>query len=314
MKKFKYILLSLMLILALMLSACQDISGQYTQLESPFESFGELTSSGDISDTISTPSESKPEIINIQYKNDELVRVTDFIPDAVVDIKYATTDNFTGGRIYNFNDAYLRYGTVMKLKKACDTLREQGYRLLIWDAYRPQSAQYTLYENATDEEKSFLSNPDNKSQHSAGRTIDVSMVMLDGSEVEMPTGFDNFTAKSDRDYSDVTATAGKNSGILEKALEDAGFIGYQKEWWHYTDSDKYSFDDIENVKLISKGKTEYEADCDEFISLRGEASSDSEVICQVKSGEKLQPISWGNKYIRVVYKSYVGYVSADYLK
>ena len=240
--------------------------------------------------------------------------MSDFIPDAVIDIKYSTTDNFTGGKIYNFNDAYLRYGTVLKLKKACDTLRSQGFRLLIWDAFRPQSAQYTLYENASEADREFLSNPDKKSHHSAGRTIDVSMVKMDGSSVEMPTGFDNFTSKADRDYSDVSKEAGDNSKILEKALQDAGFVGYEKEWWHYTDSDKYGFDDLESVKLINKGKLQYEADCDEYISLRNAPSSDSEVVCKVNKGEKLKPLSWGNKYIRVQYKSYVGYVSADYLK
>ena len=107
------------------------------------------------------------------------------------------------------------------------------------------------------------------------------MVKLDGSAVEMPTGFDDFTSKSDRDYSDVSKEAANNSQILEKALEDAGFVGYQKEWWHYTDSDKYDFDDIENVKLINKDKTYYAADCDEYISLRKSPDSSFEVLCKV---------------------------------
>ncbi len=316
MKNFKYTLLGVILVSALILSACGDISGQYTQLPSPF---GSSTVSNSSDPTASapdlvTPDDSGIENLKIEYKNDELVRVSDFIPDVVIDIKYASADNFTGGRIYNFNDAYLRYGTVIKLKKACDTLRSQGYRLLIWDAFRPQSAQFTLYENASEADRAFLADPKVKSQHSAGRTVDVSMVTLDGSVVEMPTGFDDFTSKSDRDYSDVSAESGKNSDILEKALEDAGFTGYQKEWWHYTDSDKYGFDDIETVKLINKGKNEYIADCDEYISLRSKPDSASEVICRINKGERLKPLSWGNKYIRVQYKTYVGYVSVDYLK
>ena len=317
MKNFKYIILCFVLISFFVLSACGDIDGTYQQLQSPFNS------SISVSSSVSDSSEFKGSLpiqdesvdcLKIEYDNNELVRVGNFIPDAVIDIKYATADNFTGGKIYTFNDAYLRYGTVMKLKKACDSLRAQGYRLLIWDAFRPQSAQFTLYENASDEDKAFLANPDSKSQHSAGRTADVSMVKLDGSEVEMPTGFDDFTSKSDRDYSDVSKEAAQNSRILEKALEDAGFIGYQKEWWHYTDSDKYDFDDIKTVKLINKDKTVYEADCDEYISLKKSPDSGSEVLCKVNKGEKLKPISWGNKYIRVQYKTYVGYVSVDYLK
>ena len=316
MKSLKYIFLCFALVLTFMLSACGDIDGTYQQLQSPFTSTSSgssVSASSVINESSSVQSESADDL-KIEYDNDELVRVSNFIPDAVIDIKYATSDNFTGGKVYTFNDAYLRYGTVMKLKTACDSLRSQGYRLLIWDAFRPQSAQYTLYENASEEDRAFLANPDSKSQHSAGRTVDVSMVKLDGSAVEMPTGFDDFTSKSDRDYSDVSKEAANNSQILEKALEDAGFVGYQKEWWHYTDSDKYDFDDIENVKLINKDKTYYAADCDEYISLRKSPDSSSEVLCKVNKGETLKPISWGNKYIRVQYTTYVGYVSVDYLK
>ena len=237
----------------------------------------------------------------------------------VLDLSFQSAKTVLSGRtsvVINKNgidDSQLKANN-LNVSDLIQSLRSQGYRLLIWDAFRPQSAQYTLYENASEEDRAFLANPDSKSQHSAGRTVDVSMVKLDGSAVEMPTGFDDFTSKSDRDYSDVSKEAANNSQILEKALEDAGFVGYQKEWWHYTDSDKYDFDDIENVKLINKDKTYYAADCDEYISLRKSPDSSSEVLCKVNKGETLKPISWGNKYIRVQYTTFVGYVSVDYLK
>ncbi|MBQ1183436.1 MAG: D-alanyl-D-alanine carboxypeptidase family protein, partial [Clostridia bacterium] len=187
MNLLRYIFTVILLVSFLMLVSCGNIDGQYLQLDSPFENSSINNSTQSDSSSGDTSSSESNVDVSFTFKNDELVRVSDFIPDAVIDIKYSTTDNFTGGKIYNFNDAYLRYGTVLKLKKACDTLRSQGFRLLIWDAFRPQSAQYTLCENASEADREFLSNPDKKSQHSAGRTIDVSMVKMDGSSVEMPT-------------------------------------------------------------------------------------------------------------------------------
>ena len=170
--------------------------------------------------------------------DDELVRVTDYIPDIVTDLKYATTDNFTGVVIYDDSTAYLRYGTVKKLAAAQRELAKSGYSLLIWDAYRPVSAQYHLWEvcpnpvYVADPTKGF-------SKHSRGNTVDISLVKANGDAVEMPSGFDDFTSRADRDYSDVSQAAGDNARYLEEVMTDAGFVGYSGEWWHYSDSTEY---------------------------------------------------------------------------
>lgn len=170
--------------------------------------------------------------------DDELVRVKDYIPDIITDLKYATTDNFTGVVIYDDGTAYLRYGTVKKLAAAQRELAEDGYSLLIWDAYRPVSAQYRLWEvcpnpvYVADPTKGF-------SKHSRGNTVDISLVSTNGDPVEMPSGFDDFTSRADRDYSDVSQTAGENARYLEAVMTAAGFVGYSGEWWHYSDSTAY---------------------------------------------------------------------------
>ena len=170
--------------------------------------------------------------------DDELVRVKDYIPDIVTDLKYATTDNFTGVVIYDDSTAYLRYGTVKKLAAAQRELAKSGYSLLIWDAYRPVSAQYRLWEvcpnpvYVADPTKGF-------SKHSRGNTVDISLVKANGDAVEMPSGFDDFTSRADRDYSDVSQAAGDNARYLEEVMTDAGFVGYSGEWWHYSDSTEY---------------------------------------------------------------------------
>ena len=118
-------------------------------------------------------------------RDDELVTVMDYIPTVFVELRYATTDNFTGQVIYDFTEAKLRYGTVKKLARVQESLLKQGYSLKIWDAFRPVSAQYRLWEvcpNGT-----YVANPNTGySSHSRGNTIDLTLVRADGTEIPMP--------------------------------------------------------------------------------------------------------------------------------
>ena len=171
-------------------------------------------------------------------QDDELVTVMDYIPTVFVELRYATTDNFTGQVIYDFTEAKLRYGTVKKLARVQESLLKQGYSLKIWDAFRPVSAQYRLWEvcpNGT-----YVANPNTGySAHSRGNTIDLTLVRSDGTEIPMPSGFDEFSALADRDYSDVSHSASENARLLEAAMQAGGFVAYSAEWWHYRDSTVY---------------------------------------------------------------------------
>ncbi len=169
---------------------------------------------------------------------DEFVRVRDYIPDIVVDLRYSTENNFTGTVIYGFKDAWLRYGTVNKLKAAQELLSEQGYGICIWDAFRPAEAQDRLWEVCPD--GNYVSNPANGySGHTRGDTVDITLVTEDGALADMPSGFDNFTAAADRDYSDVTEAQAASAELLEGVMEQSGFEGYEMEWWHYSDSERH---------------------------------------------------------------------------
>ena len=168
----------------------------------------------------------------------DFVRVTDYLPEIRVDLRYAGEDNFTGQVIYSFSGAYLRYGTLEKLSAAQETLAEAGYGLLLWDAFRPTAAQFRLWEVCPD--PAYVANPQRGfSSHSRGNTVDLTLVTPEGGAVEMPTGFDDFSPLADRDYSDVPETAAANARLLESAMTAAGFRPYQGEWWHFTDTDDY---------------------------------------------------------------------------
>ena len=196
----------------------------------------ELTAQEIITQEITT--EKEPE-------DDEYVLVNKYIPDIYVELMYATDNNFTGVRIYDFTDAYLRYGTVKKLANVQKELKEQGYSLKIWDAYRPFEAQQKLWEVYPD--PNYVANPANgMKKHNLGGTVDITMVAADGTVISMPTEFDDFSLKADRDYSDIEdEEAVKNVMILQNAMENNGFTGYQGEWWDYSDTVEYEAVDFQ---------------------------------------------------------------------
>lgn len=178
-------------------------------------------------------------------EDDEYVLVKKYIPDIYVELRYATENNFTGVKIYDFTEAYLRYGTVKKLAQVQKELKQQGYSLKIWDAYRPFEAQQKLWEVYPD--PNYVANPANgMRRHNLGGTVDITMVAADGSIIPMPSEFDDFSLKADRNYSDIdNEEAVNNVMILQNAMENNGFTGYQGEWWDYSDTVEYEAVDFE---------------------------------------------------------------------
>ena len=161
---------------------------------------------------------------NIQHLDSEII----------VDLRYATTNNFTHQVIYDFTTAIVRTGTAHKLAKASALVKQQGYRLKVWDAYRPVSAQRRLFEVYPDPE--FVAQPNPNFSHQKGVTLDLILAHPDGRELTMPTAFDDFTAAAHRD-APRTALQEKNYQLLDTAMTAAGFVGYVNEWWDYRDTE-----------------------------------------------------------------------------
>lgn len=195
-------------------------------------------------DDIEEPATTEKEQTVEEPADTDFVKITDYIPDIVVDLKYATADNFTGTVIYDFKDAYLRYGTVKKLAVAQEKFKSMGYYIKIWDAYRPFAAQEKLWQVCPNPR--YVANPANGMKaHNLGGTIDMTLVTFAGNEVEMPTAFDDFSLKADRDYSDVSETAEENARMMESVMAESGFRGYAGEWWDYSDTTAYEAYDFE---------------------------------------------------------------------
>lgn len=187
----------------------------------------------------------------ISYDKSDFAPVSTFIYDAAYDIRYYSANNFTGGRIdgYKAPVAYMTKESLAALAVAAADLRNQGYRILIWDTYRPQKAVDNFVRWINDPQnpgdKTFypkLKKSDLvkgnyiavKSGHSRGSTVDLTIIKKDGSFVDMGGTFDLFSEISHPDYKKLTKEQKKNRKILHDAMIKAGFNGIDSEWWHYT--------------------------------------------------------------------------------
>jgi D-alanyl-D-alanine dipeptidase len=165
-----------------------------------------------------------------------LVFVSQADPTIVIDLRYATTNNFTGKPIYKSSLCMIEKNTMEKLKKANEKFAKMGLRIKIWDAYRPLSAQQILWDAAPDDKKSFLANPKTGSRHNRGVTVDLTLVDSNGNELDMPSGFDDFSSAAYRSNTAMTAAQRKNLATLTTVMTQCGFNTLDSEWWHYEDS------------------------------------------------------------------------------
>ncbi len=166
--------------------------------------------------------------------SDAFVELNSYIPDLIVELPYATAANLSGRQLYSNNTAYLRKGCADKLVQAVKIAAGQGYRLKLWDAYRPQKVQEALW--AANPNPDCLVNPASGfSNHTRGAAVDVTLVSAAGQELAMPSTFDDFSGLADRDYNDVTAIKGADARILQIIMEQAGFESIHSEWWHFNE-------------------------------------------------------------------------------
>jgi len=174
------------------------------------------------------------------HSPEELVDISELDPTIIIDLKYATSDNFVGKVLYNEKRAVLRRCTAERLVRVQHKLRQQGVGIKIWDAYRPLSVQKEMWKLVPDSR--YVANPARGSRHNRGAAVDVTLVDSTGKELTMPTGFDDFTEKAGAYYQDIPAEAKRNRKILQKAMTSEGFLILDSEWWHFDDPEWKKFD------------------------------------------------------------------------
>lgn len=197
---------------------------------------------------IATPSELRQTIL--ADSNAALVSLPKFIPGIVLDIRYATTNNFTHKAHYRKPAAYMRRPTAEALRKVQAELSKKGLALKIFDAYRPYSVSVSLWKAAPD--KRYVANPRRGSHHN--RAIAVDLTIIDartGKELNMGTAFDSFTDTAHHNFTALPADVLANRRLLKQLMWKHGFNYVPTEWWHYHWRDKHydvldiPFEDIE---------------------------------------------------------------------
>ena len=162
----------------------------------------------------------------------ELINLEKFVPGLALDIRYATTNNFTGEKIYNMARAYARKPVAEALKKIQADLGRQGLGIKIFDAYRPYKATVKFYEVYHD--TTYVASPYRGSRHNRGCALDLTVIDLKtGKELPMPTGFDSFQKAAWPTTPVADPQIRKNRALLINAMEKHGFKVNGSEWWHF---------------------------------------------------------------------------------
>jgi zinc D-Ala-D-Ala dipeptidase len=161
-----------------------------------------------------------------------LVDLVDFIPGIVLDIRYATTNNFTGEKIYQSARAFARKPVAAALRKAQAVFKSKGYAIKVYDAYRPYKATVKLYEVYHD--TTYVASPYRGSRHNRGCAIDMTLVDLKtGKELRMPTPYDSFRKEAWPSAKISDPEILKNRTLLIDVMERFGFKVNSSEWWHF---------------------------------------------------------------------------------
>jgi zinc D-Ala-D-Ala dipeptidase len=162
----------------------------------------------------------------------ELVDLQDYVPGLVMDIRYATTNNFTGEKIYNMAKAYARKPVAQALKKIQEELKAHGLGVKMFDAYRPYKATIKFYEVYRD--TTYVASPYRGSRHNRGCALDLTLIDLKtGQELTMPTEYDSFKKEAWPSTPVKDPVIRKNRSQLIDVMQKHGFKVNGSEWWHY---------------------------------------------------------------------------------
>jgi zinc D-Ala-D-Ala dipeptidase len=169
----------------------------------------------------------------------DLIDIASIDPTIAVEVRYATTRNFTKVKLYPVARCLLRRDAAERLARVQKELAAHGVGLKVWDCYRPFSVQRHLWKLVPDSRyvaepvAAADGTPIKGSKHNRGAAVDLTLVRAGGGAVEMPTDHDDFSARAHRGDPKASAEARRNSELLERAMSAQGFAPLPTEWWHF---------------------------------------------------------------------------------
>ena len=161
----------------------------------------------------------------------DFVRLKDLSPDFVYELKYATPDNFLKQAVYDCGECYLRKSTAEALVKANEAFKQLGYRIKLFDCYRPLSVQKKMWKILPGTH--YVANPAKGSKHNRGAAVDLTLVDAEGKELNMGTPFDFFGKEAHHTYTEHPKEVLENRKLLKETLDKFNFKSIYSEWWHY---------------------------------------------------------------------------------
>lgn len=187
------------------------------------------------------------------FRTPDLVDLSTLDAGLILDVRYASTDNFMGAAFYESPRAYLQRPAAEALEQAASELSDHGFGLIVFDGYRPWYVTKMFWEATPDSLKHFVAPPQNGSRHNRGAAVDVGLYDLrSGEPVAMPSGYDEFTERAYADYRGGSDAARRHRDLLRSVMEGHGFTAYPFEWWHFDYEDwraypimNLSFDEID---------------------------------------------------------------------
>lgn len=174
----------------------------------------------------------KIEINNVEEISDSsFVNLKKYSSDFVYDMKYATSDNFLNAKVYDCAECYLRLKTVKALVEANTKFMKMGYKVKLFDCYRPHDVQIKMWKIVPN--PNYVANPAKGSIHNKGGAIDITLVDLSGKELDMGTAFDYFGEKASHNFGNLSDEIKSNRKLLKNGMIASKFNSFDSEWWHY---------------------------------------------------------------------------------
>ncbi len=166
-----------------------------------------------------------------QESDTTFVKLKNYSTDFVYDMKYATADNFLKAKVYDCAECFLRLKTVKALVLANKEFIKKGYRIKLFDCYRPLDVQKKMWTIVSNPK--YVANPAKGSIHNRGGAVDITLVDKYGKELDMGTPFDFFGIEASHDYDKVSEEVKKNRNLLKTVMTETYFNSLDSEWWHY---------------------------------------------------------------------------------
>ena len=249
----------------------------------------------------------------------QLFDLKEIDPRIVQDIRYATTNNFLKKQVYPVSRCLLRQSVVEKLSKVQTELALKGLGLKVYDCYRPLSVQREMWKIKPD--SNYVADPNmGGSKHNRASAVDLTLIDRAGKELEMPSGFDDFSEKSSLDYSGGSKAAQENRLLLTNTMKRNGFSPINTEWWHFDDVDWKNFPLLDIPlnessfvldRLTCATPKRVIQDSESPVNVREGPDTSFQAIGQLNNGVEICVLSEQNGWYKISVPPLAGWVAAN---